>query len=65
MEERERRMRYGTPVRQNVFVSFDYDHDARLKDGLIGQSRYPNSPFNVRDYFDERGCAPGEMESRG
>ena len=50
MEERERRMRYGTPARQNVFVSFDYDHDARLKDGLIGQSRYPNSPFNVRDY---------------
>ena len=50
MKERERRMRYETPTRQNVFVSFDYDHDARLKDALIGQSRYPNSPFNVRDY---------------
>ena len=43
-------MRYGTTARQNVFVSFDYDHDARLKDALIGQSRYPKSPFNVRDY---------------
>ena len=48
--ERERRMRRATAARQNVFVSFDYDNDARLKDALIGQSRYPNSPFNVRDY---------------
>ena len=36
--------------RKNVFVSFDYDNDARLKDALIGQSKYPNSPFEVRDY---------------
>ena len=48
--ERERRMRYASPARQNVFISFDYDNDARLKDALIGQSRYPNSPFDVRDY---------------
>ena len=49
-QERERRMNYGPAPRQNVFVSFDYDNDARLKDALIGQSRYANSLFNVRDY---------------
>ena len=50
-EAREReRARYASPARQNVFISFDYDNDARLKDALIGQSKYPNSPFNVRDY---------------
>lgn len=48
-EERQRRMISGVP-RKNVFISFDYDNDARLKDALIGQSKYPNSPFEVRDY---------------
>ena len=48
-ERRERRMTSRVP-RKNVFVSFDYDNDARLKDALIGQSKYPNSPFEVRDY---------------
>ena len=35
---------------QDVFVSFDYDHDARLKDLLIGQARLPDSPFEVADW---------------
>ena len=33
-----------------VFVSFDYDNDARLKDLLIGQARNPDSPFIVEDW---------------
>ena len=36
--------------RRNVFISFDYDHDISLKNALVGQSRYQNSPFDVRDY---------------
>lgn len=48
-ERRKRRMA-SRVARKNVFVSFDFDNDARLKDALIGQSRYPNSPFEVRDY---------------
>lgn len=43
--------------RQNVFISFDYDHDANLKNGLVGQSRYPNSPFDVAD-FSMKEAAP-------
>ena len=33
-----------------VFVGFDYDNDARLKDLLIGQSKNPDSPFEVQDW---------------
>ena len=40
-----------------MFISFDYDHDKSLKDGLVGQSRYPNSPFNVSD-FSMKDAAP-------
>ena len=43
--------------RQNVFVSFDYDNDLQLKEGLIGQSRNDNSPFEVAD-FSMKEAAP-------
>ncbi len=33
-----------------AFISFDYDHDARLKDLLIGQSKHPDSPFEIVDW---------------
>jgi hypothetical protein maviaA2_03532 len=32
------------------FVSFDYDNDANLKDLLIGQSKYEDSPFEISDW---------------
>lgn len=35
---------------QRAFISFDYDNDARLKDLLVGQSRNPDSPFEVHDW---------------
>lgn len=35
---------------QRAFISFDYDNDARLKDLLIGQSKLPDSPFEVHDW---------------
>ena len=33
-----------------VFVSFDFDNDKVLKDFIIGQSKNPDSPFEVTDY---------------
>lgn len=33
-----------------LFVSFDYDNDNFLKEALIGQSRLPDSPFEVADW---------------
>ncbi len=35
--------------KRRVFVSFDFDNDARLKDFIIGQSRLTDSPFTVTD----------------
>ncbi|MEV3905528.1 hypothetical protein AB0K11_24690 [Mycobacterium sp. NPDC050551] len=32
-----------------VFISFDYDHDSVLKEFLIGQSKLPDSPFQISD----------------
>ena len=34
---------------KRVFISFDYDHDADLKNLLVGQSRNPDSPFEISD----------------
>lgn len=36
-------------AKTKVFVSFDYDNDAALKDTLINQSKLPNSPFSIND----------------
>jgi len=36
-------------AKKRVFISFDYDHDEELKIALVGQSRHPNSPFEIVD----------------
>ena len=33
-----------------VFVSFDFDNDKELKTFIIGQSKNPDSPFQVTDW---------------
>ncbi len=35
---------------KRVFISFDYDHDEELRNALVGQARYPNSPFSIADW---------------
>ena len=35
---------------RRVFVSFDFDNDKKLKDFIIGQSKLPDSPFEVSDW---------------
>ena len=37
-------------AKKRVFVSFDFDNDKALKDFIIGQSRLPDSPFEVIDH---------------
>ncbi len=37
-------------MKKRVFVSFDFDNDKALKDFIIGQSRLPDSPFEVIDH---------------
>ena len=33
-----------------VFISFDYDHDATLKEFVVGQAKLDDSPFEITDH---------------
>lgn len=35
---------------KRTFISFDFDHDEDLRNLLVGQSRNPNSPFEIADW---------------
>lgn len=37
-------------AKTKVFISFDYDHDETLKEFLVGQSKLPDSPFELADW---------------
>lgn len=37
-------------AKRRVFISFDYDNDARMKDLLVGQAAHPDSPFELADW---------------
>ena len=46
-------------ARKRVFISFDFDNDADLRDNLVAQSKLPDSPFSMVDCslraaYDER-----------
>jgi hypothetical protein len=34
---------------KRTFISFDFDHDEDLRNLLAGQSKHPDSPFEIRD----------------
>jgi hypothetical protein len=38
------------PRPARVFTAFDYDHDESLKTLLMGQSKHPDSPFEMDDW---------------
>ena len=35
---------------QRTFISFDYDYDLDIKTMLVGQSKNPDSPFEISDW---------------
>lgn len=37
-------------VKKRVFISFDFDHDESQKHLLVGQSKNPDSPFELADW---------------
>ena len=47
--ERERSLNNQPPRRQNVFISFDFDYDQDIKNALMKQSRYSESPYDFTD----------------
>ena len=36
-------------AKKRTFISFDYDHDANLKNLLVGQAKNDDSPFEITD----------------
>ena len=38
------------PSKKRVFISFGYDNDLQLKEGLVGQARLDDSPFEIADF---------------
>ena len=37
-------------MKKRVFISFDFDYDEDLRNFLVGQSKNPDSPFEISDY---------------
>ena len=51
-------------VKKRVFVSFDFDNDRRLKDFIIGQSKLPDSPFEVVDHSLKEAAPERDWEAK-
>jgi MTH538 TIR-like domain (DUF1863) len=47
-----------------VFISFDYDHDLDLKNLLVGQSKNPDSPFEIADWSIKEPSADWKEKAR-
>jgi len=50
--------------RKKIFISFDFDQDRQLKELLIGQSRHPESPFEVLDHSLREAAPEKDWEER-
>jgi hypothetical protein len=46
-----------------VFTAFDYDHDESLRNLLVGQSKHPDSPFEMHDW-SVKDPFPGDWKAR-
>ena len=51
-------------AKKRVFVSFDFDNDKVLKDFIIGQSRLPDSPFEVIDQSLKEAAPQSDWEQK-
>lgn len=47
-----------------LFVSFDFDNDRTLRDFIIGQSKLPDSPFDVADHSLHEAAPEKEWEAK-
>lgn len=50
--------------KKRVFVSFDFDNDKVLKDFIIGQSKLPDSPFEVIDHSLKEAAPEKDWEEK-
>lgn len=47
-----------------AFVSFDYDNDSGLRDLLFGQSKHPDTNFEMHDWSVNEPFAPSNWKDR-
>lgn len=55
---------WGRTMAQRAFISFDYDHDARLKDLLLGQAKHSDTPFEIADWSIKTASPTWKAEAR-
>jgi hypothetical protein len=46
-----------------VFIAFDYDHDEFLRTALVGQSKHPDTDFEIADW-SVKDPFPGDWKAR-
>jgi len=51
-------------AKKRTFISFDYDHDARIKDLLVGQAKNDDSPFEITDMSIKEASADWKSKAR-
>ena len=47
-----------------VFISYDYDHDATLKEFIVGQAKNPDSPFEIVDHSIKEASVDWQEKAR-
>jgi len=50
-------------TKARIFTSFDFEHDEDLRNLLVGQSRNPDSPFEMVD-FSVKAAMTGDWKSQ-
>ena len=47
-----------------AFIAFDYDHDEFLRTALVGQSKHPDTDFDIADWSVKEPFAEREWEKK-
>jgi hypothetical protein len=50
-------------AKKRAFISFDYDHDSDLKNLLVGQSKHPDTDFDIVDMSIKEAIASNWREN--
>lgn len=51
-------------TKARVFISFDFDNDERLKNLLVGQAKYEDSPFEISDWSLKEAAPERDWEEK-
>ena len=51
-------------MKARCFISFDYDNDSDLKNLLVGQAKYEDSPFEIADWSIKEASPTWKSEAR-